>query len=136
MSDAVTVGFDHVGLTVRDLEAARAFFVDGLGWKVVGGKPDYPSIYVSDGAAVLTLWRVADPATYVPFDRRTNVGLHHLALRVASREVLDELYARIASWPGVEIEFPPQTSGSGPKFHMMLREPGGNRLELAWDPRK
>jgi catechol 2,3-dioxygenase-like lactoylglutathione lyase family enzyme len=136
MPDNVTIGFDHVGLTVKDLDAARSFFVDCLGWKVVGGKPDYPSIYVSDGAAVLTLWRVENPAACIDFNRRTNIGLHHLALRVPNREVLDELYGRVASWPGVVVEFPPQTSGSGPKVHMMLREPGGNRLELAWDPRK
>lgn len=136
MSDPVTIGFDHVGLTVKDLEAARSFFVDCLGWKVVGGKPEYPSIYVSDGAAVLTLWRVENPETCIEFNRRTNIGLHHLALRVPDRQTLDALYSRVASWPGVVIEFPPQTSGSGPKVHTMLREPGGNRLELAWDPRK
>jgi catechol 2,3-dioxygenase-like lactoylglutathione lyase family enzyme len=136
MSDPVTIGFDHVGLTVKDLTAAQSFFVDCLGWKVIGGRPEYPSTYVSDGVAVLTLWRVEDPAAYVEFDRRANIGLHHLALRVPSREALDELHGRIASWPGVVIEFPPQTSGSGPKVHMMLREPGGNRLELTWDPRK
>jgi len=27
-------------------------------------------------------------------------------------------------------------AGAGPKIHMMLREPGGNRLEFVWDPRK
>jgi catechol 2,3-dioxygenase-like lactoylglutathione lyase family enzyme len=136
MPDNVTIGFDHVGLTVRDLDAARSFFVDCLGWKVVGGKPDYPSVYVSDGAAVLTLWRVENPAACIELNRRTNIGLHHLALRVPSREALDELHRRVASWPGVVVEFAPQTSGAGPKVHMMLQEPGGNRLELAWDPRK
>lgn len=136
MADSATTGIDHVGLSVRDLDAARAFFVDCLGWKVVGGRPEYPSVYVSDGVAVLTLWRVADPATAVPFDRRTNVGLHHLALRVPSREALEALYSRVAAWPGVVLEFPPQPSGAGPKVHMMLREPGGTRIELAWDPRR
>src|SRR5262245_29694484 len=115
MPDNVTLGFDHVGLTVEDLDAARAFFVDCLGWKVVGGKPEYPSVYVSNGMAVLTLWRVENPATCVAFNRRTNVGLHHLALGVPNRQALDELYARVAAWPGVEIEFAPELSGAGPK---------------------
>ncbi|HKO91139.1 MAG TPA: VOC family protein [Polyangiaceae bacterium] len=97
MPDKVTVGFDHVGLTVRDLDAACSFFVECLGWKVVGGKPDYPSIYVSDGAAVLTLWRVENPMACIEFNRRTNIGLHHLALRVPSRAALDELHVRVAS---------------------------------------
>jgi catechol 2,3-dioxygenase-like lactoylglutathione lyase family enzyme len=136
MAENVTIGVDHVGLTVKDLDAARSFFVDCLGWKVVGGRPEYPAIYVSDGVAVLTLWRVENPATCVEFNRRTNVGLHHLALRMPNREALDALHERVAAWPGVVMEFAPQPSGSGPKFHMMLREPGGNRIEFAWDPRK
>jgi catechol 2,3-dioxygenase-like lactoylglutathione lyase family enzyme len=136
MAETLTTGFDHVGLTVKDLEAARGFFVDCLGWKVVGGRPEYPSIFVSDGAATLTLWRVENPATAVEFNRRTNVGLHHLALRVPNREALDALHARVAPWPGVVLEFAPQLSGKGPKVHMMFREPGGNRIEIAWDPRK
>ena len=136
MADNVTAGIDHVGLTVSNLEAARSFFVECLGWKVVGGKPEYPSAYVSDGAAVVTLWQVENPTHHVAFDRRTNVGLHHLALRVPDRDALDQLHARVAAWPGVVIEFAPEFSGTGPKVHMMLREPGGNRLEFAWDPRK
>jgi len=136
MEDSVTTGFDHVGLSVRDLEAARSFFVDCLGWKVVGGRPEYPSVYVSDGTAIVTLWRVENPATAVAFNRRTNVGLHHLALRVPSREALDSLHERVATWPGVVLEFAPQPSGTGPKVHMMLLEPSGNRIEFAWDPRR
>jgi catechol-2,3-dioxygenase len=103
---------------------------------VVGGKPEYPATFVSDGSAVLTLWRVENPATCNEFNRRTNLGLHHLALRMPSREALEDLYPRVASWPGVLIEFAPQLSGAGPKVHMMFQEPGGNRIELAWDPRK
>jgi catechol 2,3-dioxygenase-like lactoylglutathione lyase family enzyme len=135
MTDNFTKGIDHVGLTVKDLDASRAFFVDCLGWKVIGGKPDYPSVFVSDGFGVLTLWRVGDPSTCIGFNRRTNIGLHHLALKVADRQVLDEVHAKVSTWPGVVVEFPPQLSGSGPKFHMMIEEPGGNRIEFAWDPR-
>ena len=133
--DALTLGFDHVGLTVADLEASRAFFVDCLGWKVVGERPAYPAVYVSDGRSVLTLWRVENPADHVAFDRRKNVGLHHLALKVADRAALDAVFARAASWKGVTVEFAPELSGKGPKYHAMIREPGGNRIELSWDPR-
>ena len=136
MSPPATLGFDHVGLTVKDLDAARSFFVDCLGWSVVGGRSEYPAVYVSDGRAVVTLWRVRDLAAYNDFNRSTNVGLHHLALRLPSREALEGLHPRIAAWPGVVLEFSPQLSGGGPKVHMMLQEPGGNRIELSWDPRK
>jgi catechol 2,3-dioxygenase-like lactoylglutathione lyase family enzyme len=72
-----TYGFDHVGLSVRDLASSRKFFCDCLGWRVLGERPDYPAAFVSDGHGVVTLWQVESPEKAIAFDRRTNVGLHH-----------------------------------------------------------
>jgi catechol 2,3-dioxygenase-like lactoylglutathione lyase family enzyme len=130
-----TCGVDHVGLSVRDLEATRGFFCDCLGWHVVGERPDYPAAFVSDGQQIVTLWRVQVPDQAVAFDRRANVGLHHLALAVADRAGLDALHERVASWPGVVVEFAPELSGKGPKIHFIVREPSGIRIEFAFDPR-
>ena len=47
---APTRGLNHVGLTVRDLDASVAFFTEGLSWETAGGDPDYPSVFVTDGA--------------------------------------------------------------------------------------
>jgi catechol 2,3-dioxygenase-like lactoylglutathione lyase family enzyme len=135
MTDILTSGISHVGLTVSSLAKSVDFFVNGLGWKEKGGKPDYPAVYVSDGQLTVTLWQVRDPANAVAFDRKTNIGLHHLALNVDSSEALDAAFAKVAGWPGVEVEFAPEFSGSGPKRHCMFSEPGGNRIELSWDPR-
>ena len=88
MTEPSTRGVHHVGLAVPDLDAAERFFVDALGWRVAGGVPSYPAVFVSDGAILVTLWRIADPEAAVPFDRRANVGLHHLALKVADRAAL------------------------------------------------
>jgi catechol 2,3-dioxygenase-like lactoylglutathione lyase family enzyme len=130
-----TRGIDHVGLSVRDLESTRAFFCEGLGWRVVGERKDYPAVFVSDGASVLTLWQVESPGKAAPFDRRANVGLHHLALAVADREGLDALHRRLAAWPGVVVEFAPQVAGKGPRQHFMVCEPGGLRLEFTYTPK-
>jgi catechol 2,3-dioxygenase-like lactoylglutathione lyase family enzyme len=130
-----TCGVDHVGLSVRDLESTRRFFCDCLGWRVVGERPEYPAAFVSDGQQIVTLWRVEAPDHAVAFDRRTNVGLHHLALAVADRAGLDALYDRVASWPDVVVEFAPELSGKGPKMHFIVREPSGIRIEFAFDPR-
>lgn len=135
LHETLTLGVDHIGLTVGDLSASVRFFVEGLGWVEKGGKPDYPASFVSDGHLTVTLWQAAGPGEPVPFNRRTNIGLHHLAFRVASSEALDAVYARVAQWPGVVVEFEPEFSGKGPKRHFMLQEPGGNRVEFAWDPR-
>ncbi len=129
MNSAWTEGVHHVGLTIPDLAQTRRFFVDTLGFRQVGERPEYPAVFLSDGHTLITLWQAGDPAAARPFDRRSNIGLHHLALRVAGAERLEELYSRMRS-EGVEIEFPPELLGGGPTRHMMCRIPGGVRVEF------
>ncbi|RYY05551.1 MAG: VOC family protein [Alphaproteobacteria bacterium] len=132
MTQPLTVGVHHVGLAVPDLEAAKRFFVDALGWAVVGGVPAYPAVFVSDGTVMVTLWRVSDPSTAVPFDRRTNVGLHHLALKVTDADALDAVHDRVRTYPGVTVEFAPEPMRAGsPVRHFICTMPGGVRLEFA-----
>ena len=66
------------------------------------------------------------------FDRRKNIGLHHLALEVNSEASLDEVTSKLASYNGVTIEFMPELVGVGPRKHMMCNEPGGLRIEFIW----
>ena len=81
MSDtAVTRGAHHIGLTVPDLAATRAFFVDVLGYDQVGEVPDYPAVFLTDGGTMITLWQAENPAGAVPFDRKNVIGLHHRAV--------------------------------------------------------
>lgn len=128
----LTRGVHHVGLAVPDLGAAERFFVDALGWSVTGGVPSYPAVFVSDGTTTLTLWRVADPERAVPFDRRANVGLHHLALKVEDRAALAAAHDRVRGHPGVTIEFAPGPIREGaPTHHFICAIPGGVRLEFA-----
>jgi len=130
-----TRGVDHIGLSVRDLARTRGFFCDCLGWRVVGERPEYPAAFVSDGQLVVTLWQVEAPNKAVTFDRRANVGLHHLAFAVVDRIGLDALHERVAGWPGVVVEFAPKLSGKGPNIHFIVYEPSGIRIEFAFDPR-
>lgn len=127
---AITHGLHHLGLTVPDLPATKAFFVEALGFRQVGEVPDYPAVFLSDGTAMVTLWRAADPANAAPFDRKANIGLHHFAMRVASADALDALYARLQGTVGAEIEFAPEPLGGGPTRHMMCFIPGGIRMEF------
>ena len=125
-----TSGAHHVGLTVPDLARTRAFFLDTLGFTQVGEKPDYPAVFVTDGATMITLWQAADPASAVPFDRRNVIGLHHLALKVESAEALDTLHGRLSEADDVAIEFAPESLGGTPAKHMMCEIPGGIRVEF------
>ena len=130
MPDSLTtLGAHHIGLTVPDVEKARDFFVDVLGFDQVAERPHYPAIFVSDGTIMLTLWQAADPETAVRFDRKNTIGLHHFALRVDG-DTLDSYCERLEATDGVNIEFAPELVGDGPARHMMFVIPGGVRMEL------
>ncbi len=131
---ALTSGVDHVGLTVPDLAATRAFFTDCLGWTLLGENPAYPAAFVTDGVTRVTLWQVKAPENHVSFDRHRNVGLHHLAFRVADLATLLAIHGRVTKWSGAGVEFAPERNGAGPKIHCMIREPGGNRIEFTYTP--
>lgn len=129
---SVTTGLNHLGLSVRDLDETPRFFVGVLGWEEVARDESYPRNAVTDGALRLTLWQVDHTLDVAGFDRRANIGLHHLAIEVPDEDVLHATAARVRDWPGVEVEFMPEFMGKGPRKHMMFREPGGIRLELVW----
>jgi len=128
MSDSLTQGVHHVGLTVSDINASCEFFTNLLGWQQVGSNPDYPAVFVSDGVVMLTLWQTKEPA-FVAFNKDQNIGLHHLALKVDSLESLNALHDKLVS-ANVKIEFSPELLREGPTQHMMCYEPSGNRIEF------
>jgi hypothetical protein len=96
----------------------------------VGNRPDYPSVFVSDGVVMVTLWQARQPSSSVPFDKNNNIGLHHLALRVADRASLGCIYEKLAAAENIEIEFAPEPLGDSRATHMMCYEPGGIRIEF------
>lgn len=127
-----TVGLNHLGLAVADLEETTLFFEKVLGWTETARDESYPRNSITDGTLRLTLWQVESSPSPNSFNRRRNIGLHHLALQVESEAELLRLADVVAAWPGVKVEFMPELMGSGPRKHMMFAEPGGIRLELVW----
>lgn len=125
-----TQGIHHLGLTVKNIHETSAFFCDQLGFNVVGEKPDYPAIFVSDGTVMLTLWQAKGDSPTVSFDRHHNIGLHHFALKVANLETLESLYGQLVDHGGVDIEFKPEPLGKTDIMHMMCTIPGDIRVEF------
>lgn len=125
---SLTNGVHHIGLAVSHLEESAAFFTQLLGWKEVKRREDYPAIFVKDDALMITLWKTQTEEP-VNFDRKLNVGLHLLALRVNSKEALYQLY-EVLKANNVEIEFAPTLIREGPSMHMMCYEPSGVRVEF------
>lgn len=128
--EAETLGLSHIGLAVSNLEASAAFFTDTLGWKTAGGEPDYPAIFVTNGQLFVTLWQVTDPAKAQVFNRKNNVGLHHMAITVRDLDTLHALHDKFMALENITIEFSPEFLGQGPTTHMMIRDPSGLRLEF------
>jgi catechol-2,3-dioxygenase len=128
-NESLTMGISHVGLSVTDIDSSFAFF-QALGYSKIGGVESYPSCFLSDGSVMLTLWQTDEGAN--SFDRRKNVGLHHLAIRVPSLEALQSAFERVSQVEGVKVEFAPQKLNGTPLHHAMVYEPAGNRIELTF----
>jgi lactoylglutathione lyase len=123
----LTAGVSHIGLAVSKLDESLAFF-EAVGFKKIGGDPKYPSVFVSDGVSMITLWQTDDNAT--PFDRRGNVGLHHLAIKVPTIQALQQAYDTVMAIDGVKSDFSPQELAGSPLTHAMVFEPSGCRIEF------
>lgn len=125
---SVTSGVQHIGLSVSNLEESVEFFIKVLGWEEIKRREDYPAIFVKDDALTITLWKTQTEEP-VKFDRKLNIGLHHLALRVKSKEALFQL-VDVLKANKIEIEFEPTLIREGPSMHMMCYEPSGIRIEF------
>ena len=130
MNTSFTLGVHHIGLTVSKLEESAAFFTTLLGWNEVKRNREYPAIYVSDGATMLSLWQNKIDLSSA-FDKLGNIGLHHVAFAVASEKALHQVHGTLQQH-GTPIEFPPELLGQGPARHMMCLEPSGIRVEFIW----
>lgn len=130
MSETITKGIHHIGLTVARLEECANFFTSLLGWHEVKRKDDYPAIFVSDGENMVTLWG-ADKESSVAFNKNNNIGLHHVAFSINTEDELNSLYKKLTN-NDVKIEFSPELLGPGPAKHMMCYEPNGIRIEFIW----
>lgn len=91
---------DHVGIAVRELDAALAFYRDTLGLELAA--PEEVSSqrvrahFVRTGEALLELLEPTQPDSPIArFVDRRGPGLHHIALRVDDiQAALDHLKAR------------------------------------------
>ena len=130
MTIPLTQGAHHIGLTVPNLASSENFFVETLGYNKLGEVPDYPAVFLSDGATMITLWQAKDPENSQVFDRSNNIGLHHFALTVADGVSLDAVHQELSVHPDVDIEFAPEPLNGGPTQHLMCNIPGGIRVEF------
>lgn len=125
-----------ITLGVRDVDAARRFYVEGLGWEPTLDLPgEVVFIQVSHGL-LLALWRAEalaedigagdDPAAAPappPFALAHNVG--------SEQEVID--FIAQAEQAGATVLKPAQRASFG-GFHGYFEDPAGFRWEVAHNP--
>jgi catechol 2,3-dioxygenase-like lactoylglutathione lyase family enzyme len=122
-----------VTLAVRDLDATRAFYLDGLGWEAAMDVPgDVLMIKVGE-LVLLSLWAESEfEAEVGPIQRGPGLAPFTIAHNVPTREEVDavlETARRAGAEPvheGVEREWGGYTGYFG--------DPDGYRWEIAYNP--
>lgn len=89
MSDLSTGGVHHLRLTVTDVERARQFYTDVLGFQVFAEIP--PGVLLTNGTILLGLGPPPHPEQAIATDRfsEDRVGLDHLSFSVNERADLE-----------------------------------------------
>jgi catechol 2,3-dioxygenase-like lactoylglutathione lyase family enzyme len=120
----------HAGLTVRDEQAAHAFYRDSLGFSEIwrGGRPEgvtqWINMRVPDGTEYLEYMLIASPP-----DRKQRGVLHHVALLVPDIQAAWEESTRRTAEPARAALAPP-TVGVNGRWQLNLYDPDGTRVEL------
>ena len=121
-----------VTLAVRDLDAARAFYLAGLGWQAELDVPgDVLMIRVGEHV-LLSLWVDAHfEAEVGPVARGTGVAPVTLAHNVATREEVDEVLA-LAGRAGARVSAAQERDWGG--WTGYFADPDDFRWEVAFNP--
>jgi catechol 2,3-dioxygenase len=130
----VTIG--HVHLRTSDIDRVRAFYVDLMGFDVVMEARDVPGwgttgdiLFVAAGGyhhhLGFNTWKSAGGGPQPD----GVAGLHHVAIRYATRAGLADALRRLQS-----VDWPlRQCSDHGTHEAIYISDPDGNDLELCWD---
>lgn len=128
-------GFQHLGLTVRDIATSETWYAKALGLVRAFAEPHatgdgYAVVMTRPGTGLflgLEHHPDADQELFNP--RRT--GLDHLAVQLPSREAIDEWVSHLEA---VGVEHEPVVEKTEP-VHLALvlvRDPDGIPIELFW----
>jgi lactoylglutathione lyase len=121
---------EHIAIYVKDLEVSRNFYCQYFGGKASAKyenpRKQFTSYFISfDGGCRLELMNQ-------PFRKETNssenIGIHHFAFTVGSRDKVDELTNLIRN-NGFIIHGEPRVTGDG-YYESIVLDPEGNMVEI------
>ncbi len=122
-----------VTLAVRDVQASREFYVDGLGWKESLHVPDEVLMIQVGAHVVLSLWdRDQFQVEVGPIMSGEGVAPITLAHNVATPGDVDEVLAQARNI-GAHPVVPAQERSWG-GYTGYFADPDGYRWEVAWNP--
>lgn len=122
---------EHIAMYVKDIEAAREFFVKYLGGTSNDGyhnnTTDFQSYFISfdDGARLELMTRPELADLEKPLNR---TGYIHIAFSVGSKEAVDTLTDRLKEG-GFEVLNGPRTTGDG-YYESCIAIIEGNQIEI------
>ncbi|WP_134738472.1 VOC family protein [Nocardioides sp. 503] len=122
-----------VTLAVADLDASRAFYLDGLGWEAALDVPGEVLMIQAGEHLVLSLWDRAEfEAEVGPIAAGAGVAPFSLAHNVATKDEVDAVLetARSAGADPVHEPFEREWGGYSGYFG----DPDGYRWEIAFNP--
>ena len=121
-----------VTLAVRDLSAARTFYVDGLGWAPELDVPGEVVMIRAGTHLILSLWDETHfEAEVGAFGRGDGVPPFTLAHNVATREEVDSVLAE-ARRAGADVGAAVERDWGG--YTGYFADPDGVRWEIAYNP--
>jgi glyoxylase I family protein len=129
------LGFDHIDLTVNEMARSVPFYERVLGELGFSSVPDSGQSAIFANAVVaiaIRAKREGDPEA--PFDRY-RVGLHHWALRAASRSDVDHFHDFLLRQNIEVLDAPKEYPEYGENYYgVFFADPDGMKLELAHFP--
>jgi catechol 2,3-dioxygenase-like lactoylglutathione lyase family enzyme len=130
----ITLRFDHVSLSVADLDAQSRFYEDAFGFDEIyrnelnGGQIRTAILRSKAGAQLELIERAGSTAQYFtdPIDGAGIQGYFHWALAVVD---LDTAFESITSAGAAPVTTPANAARPGIRF-AYVRDPEGNLVEL------
>ena len=123
-------GIGHVLLRVADEEASKRFYRDALGFHIAEQDPEHGGVFMTlgDGFHTIDITQHPAPKDAAP-PQRGQLGLVHIAFKVASYAALREAYAHLLQ-SGVEIQ---RATDHVCQRSLYFADPDGNGLEIYYE---
>lgn len=122
-----------ITLAVRELDASRRFYLEGLGWRAELDVPNEVVMIRAGAHLVLSLWdATAFEAEVGPIARGPGVAPMTLAHNVATPDEVDAVL-ELARAAGAVVSAPPESRSWG-GYTGYFADPDGFRWEVAYNP--